>query len=252
MQILFYTYRLFIKILAFIGLGVIMSGCTSHITQPIPQFNWQPQVQDVSKKINLALIKPVYKAESGFLFYKNNKYLKLFLGSLQTDLQKGLLAKGITVTGAFGSFDEMTFPNKQATDLVLVPEVTLVLDGNFSENKEQPLGTDGSKSIDIKGLITFSGFTTFTLIEPISEQKIWIKRVNLPEQSENILTDLLIGGDGSLNPFHPNVDNRDAAFVNALNKIYPAIMQQFWNHLNADEITILKKAAKDARALKRF
>jgi hypothetical protein len=52
--------------------------------------------------------------------------------------------------------------------------------------------------------------------------------------------------------YTPNKDNRDAALVDALNGIYPTIMQQFTNYLNTDEVRMLKKSAKDARALKRF
>lgn len=252
MRISLYTSRRFIRIALLVSVGVLIQGCASHITQPMPQFNWQPQGQEAPQKINIALVNPAYKTDSSYLFYKKNKYLKLFLDSMQTDLQKGLLAKGITVNGSFESFEEMTFPNKKATDLALVPDVTLMLDGKFSENDQHPLGTDGSESIKIRGAITVSGFITFTLVEPLSEQKIWIKKVNLADESENVVADLLIMPNGSLNTVYPNVDNRDAALVNALNKIYPKIMQQFWNHLNTEEIKTLKKAAKDARDLKRF
>jgi hypothetical protein len=246
----YFLHRSYKVLILTVIFAVNLFACTSKITQPTPKFIWEPQSNAVSQNVQLALINPEFSENSEFLFYKNNKYLNIFLESLQSDLQQGMLAKGFTVNGSFDGFDEMTFPNKQATELALISNVTLILDGDFTENSKKTMAM-GGESIRTRGTLNVGGYVTFSLVEPVSEQKIWIKKVKFPDQSENIVANLLYT-DGRLNSLHGNIDNRDAALVNALNNIYPALMQKFWNHLSSDEIKMLKKSAKKARSLKRY
>ena len=141
----------------------------------------------------------------------------------------------------------MTFPNKKDAALALVPELVLIVDENYTKSYSNDSGT----YIQKEGSIKLNGFIKFTMVEPISEQKIWLKKIDLPEQEELISVDLMYSS-GNLNPMNANKDNRDAALVNMLNNIYPEAMKKFWAYLNEEEIGMMMNASKDARARKGY
>ena len=45
-------------------------------------------------------------------------------------------------------------------------------------------------------------------------------------------------------------DTQEQAFVTALNRIYPKVMQQAWTYLHPDEIMHVKQQADEVRKLK--
>jgi hypothetical protein len=219
----------------------------------MPNFSWEPPGKDKPQSLTIALVRPDFGGDSKFEpsrfsnYKSKNPYLKTFLDSLQTDLQRTLIAKGFTVTGPYENFEVMTFPEKKDAALALVPEFVLVVDERYVKSYQNPEGN----LTQLSGSINVNGFVKFTMVEPLSEQKIWIKKINLPEQTEPIDVDILMTS-GSMNPFHSNKDNRYAAFVNILNNVYPEVMHKFWNYLTPEEIELMRKASTDARARKGF
>lgn len=96
------------------------------------------------------------------------------------------------------------------------------------------------------------GFVELILVEPMSEQKMWVKKIDLPGISENIRVDLLLGSDGSFNPLWQNKDNRDAALIGMLNESYPAVFDALWRYLDPEEVRHLAKESEDARRRKGY
>ncbi len=232
------------------GIGALaFAGCTiaPKIQRADPHFTWEPPGKNAPHGFTVALVHPSFLTESKFGWYKDSRYNKTFLDSLQTDLQRVLIAKGFTVSGPYSSFDDMTFPNKKDTPLALVTSVNIILD--------QSLAQDIAKEGHIwqKGSVSGTGFIRFTMVEPMSEQKIWVKKVDIPGATRNIDVDLL-GGSGAegLNPFWHNKDNREAALVEILNEVYGIAMEKFWSYLNADEMQLMRKDAMEARKRKVF
>ncbi len=245
MNMMFFVNRIVLTLLI-----AILVGCAApqNIVQPTPHFGWESPVKSRSNNVNLALVSPNFSSHSNFGSYKGNRYLKTYLNSFQTDLQAALIAKGFSVTGPYDDFDMMTYPNKKVSNLALVPELIL----NIDENHTNTFSNDDGSYFKKEGKIHLNGFIRFTLLEPISEEKMWIKKINLPEQEEPISVDMLYTTPDRLNSLHANKDNRDAALVDMLNRIYPEVMKKFWNYLNDEEIKMIVKASKGLRAKKRY
>jgi hypothetical protein len=72
-------------------------------------------------------------------------------------LKKLSIAKGYTTAGTFSSIDEMTYSQKERASFILRP--ILYLDLNVQSEQG-----------------TMSGNVTLELMEPMSKEKIWIKR----------------------------------------------------------------------------
>lgn len=247
-----YSCRPFI-VLTLIACVALLVGCVAvppQIVQPSPNFSWEPPSKENSQNITIALVHPFFGSDAKFVSYKKNRYLNTFMDSVQTDLQRTLLAKGFTVTGPFENFEVMTFPNKKDAALALMPEFVLVLDEKYTDSYRN----DDGSYFTMKGSITMNGFIKFTVVEPLSEQKIWIKKINIEEQIENIDVDLMYSDlqSGRLNLINTNKDNRDAALVNMLNRVYVEAMQKFWSYLNTEEMEMMRKASVDARARKGY
>ncbi|MGI8521262.1 MAG: HpaA family protein [Actinomycetota bacterium] len=231
---------------------VVMSGCI--MPQPVqiqtasPEFRWEPPGKEPSQHFTVALVLANFSKESKFGAYRGKDYFKLFTGNLATDLNRALLAKGFTVAGPFASLEEMTYPDKKAAPIVLSPEVVVVLDESYSENRTTP--SFGGKRVSRKGTVTVTAFVKLLVVEPMSNQTIWLKRVEVPESSLPVEVDLLMDSEGNLNRFHNNVDNSDAVVVEVLNRLYPEVLRKFWNYLNPEEMGSMRKAAEEVRSRK--
>lgn len=234
----------------------VLWGCAGaqipQIPEPSPAFHWEPPAKAQSQNVNIALVSPRFGGEARFRpsrysDYEKSQYLSMFLDSVQTDLQRTLLAKGFAVTGPFETFNVMTFPEKKDAPLALVPEFVVVVDERYASEFQNESGN----WTKLNGTMAVSGFARFTVIEPISEQKIWVKKIDIPSQSAPIEVDLMYTS-GRLNQFNTNKDNRGAVFVGLLNAAYPEVMQKFWNYLNPEEMEMMRKASMDARARKTF
>ncbi len=185
----------------------------------------------------------MFKEQSKFGLYSGKGYLNTFLASLEVELESVLIAKGIKITGPYDELDVMTFSQKKNVDLILTPQVVLNVDEQYRVNRES------RDWVEREGTIILSGAIYFTLLEPLSQEKLWIKKVKFPSHNAFIETDLLIT-NGELNPLHPCKDNSDAVFVDILNKIYPEIMEKFWSYLDPDELNMLKQESKTIRKRK--
>jgi neuraminyllactose-binding hemagglutinin len=243
-------YFKYVVLALYAAVLVACANAPQQIIQPDPHFDWEPSSKLRNKNVNLALVSPNFSSHSTFGSYKGNNYLKTYLSAFQTDLQTTLIAKGFSLTGPYDDFDMMTYPNKKASDLAIVPELVFNIDENYSNVYNNAPGAS-IKRIKMSGNLRLNGFIKFSMVEPISEQKMWIKKINLPEQEEIITVDLVYY-IGALDHLHANKDNRDAALVNMLNKIYPEVMKKFWSYLDDEEIKMMVKASKNVRAKKRY
>ena len=232
---------------------LVSTGCLTarppRIAEPTPNFSWEPPSKEPSSGMSISMVTPALSSESKLGSYNQNKYFEMFMRSLQGDLERTLLAKGFIVKGPFRSLDDMTYPDKKAAPLTLFPEVVLVLNESYTLNVAEP-GPFGSQSVRRQGTVAASGLVKFTVIEPMSVQKIWLKKVDLPQATSTIDVDLFMDETGRLNQFHDNRDNSDAAVIDVLNKAYPEIMQKFWSYLNGEEIAAMRRSADEVRARK--
>lgn len=246
------------KVYAIALLVILVSmGCLTarppRIAEPTPNFSWEPPSKEPSSGMSISLVNPALSSESKLGSYNQNKYFEMFMRSLQGDLERTLLAKGFTVKGPFRSLDDMTYPEKKAAPLTLFPEVVLVLNESYTLNVDvaEDHGLLGrTRSVRRQGTVAASGLVKFTIVEPMSVQKIWLKKVDLPQATSTIDVDLFMDETGRLNQFHDNRDNSDAAVIDVLNRAYPEIMQKFWSYLNGEEIAAMRRSADEVRARK--
>jgi hypothetical protein len=168
---------------------------------------------------------------------------------MRSDLEKVLVAKGFKVTGPFDSLDMMTFPEKRGANLTLTPTVELTMDGRLTR---QTLGMGGLVPNKDEGILSVGGWVSLIMLEPLSGEKMWIKRVEVQSVQEPYVVSYTILVRQGQRVQNILSDTRPSAYTTALNRIYPKIMEGAWTYFHPDEVVLTKRQADEVRERKRY
>lgn len=257
----------------FIGLfstiGFILACAPEHRITPMPTshwndnyfYNYEPpkKMAAVSVNANVIVVNPFYKeAESAFADTTYAKVGKGFSKSMGVDLDKIIVAKGMTAVGPYLTLDDVTYPDKKNADLTLAPRVFLTTDAKLGNSYQREY--NGIGHLEKAFTMKVGGWVAFEMREPLSGQKMLVKKLELEEKEvrgveiyqaiavrKNQYGHVLEWGEGKL-----LYSGRAEALADALKEYYPIIMQKAWTYLNTDEILDLKEKTKEIRARKVF
>lgn len=277
--------KICLQITAFVGLGIWMIGMPGCVTPtpppPLPQSAWGekyafsyqlPAGEEVkppnSVPVTIAVVNPSYKVTESILWTQLYRHVGAgFSASMGSDLDKILIAKGLTTTGPYPSLDEITYSQKKDAALTLAPEVFITAEiKNINEPRQigynvgMPNGQANARS-DQDFAMSVTGWISFIMEEPLSGEKMWIKKLELDPVSVQgvVVTEMIpqVGpdqcGDQVVNGYRPGkilYDGRPDAMADALKKMYPVIMAQFDKYIDPAELVQLKQQSKEIRASK--
>ncbi|MGB4600650.1 MAG: hypothetical protein WBI04_11860 [Trichlorobacter sp.] len=246
-------------------------------------YRYDPPAQKKAASVpaTIIVVDPYYKeADSTLANPTYSKVAKGFASSMGVDTDKVLIAKGMTSKGPFATVDEITYSDKKVSDLAIVPKVFLTADSRYI-TKWQVEGNYlyDEQIVDVMSRefeMKIGGWVSFVMQEPLSGQKMWIKRLELPEtvvkgieyfraipQYETRVNydpgflfvpptkneyKVLVGH----NPGEILYDGKKEALADAIKQMYPEIMGKLWTYVDTDEIISLKEKVKEIRDLKRF
>jgi hypothetical protein len=161
--------------------------------------------------------------------------LKEFDLAIKKEFEAMMVNRGFNTMG-FQNINDMTYPQKQSCNLVLIPEF------NFSINSDIE-SQEKNKEI---GKATLNGDIILNMIEPLSGQKVWMKRISLKPELFPFKTmkRFDLGWD--------YWDNRPQRLAGALSKFFTQVMQTSWGYFSPEEIEVMKKHSDDIRKLKRY
>ncbi len=112
-------------------LVLALMGCATappqKATPQAPLFQWDPPERALPKSadVTFALVSPRYSQDEPWTkFWPFTDFSR----NLGHDFEEMLTAKGYSFRGPFATYDEMTFPDKDGSDLVLQPSLDITLD----------------------------------------------------------------------------------------------------------------------------
>jgi hypothetical protein len=249
------------------SLGFISGCATTPANTPLPASRWNgnyaysydpaQKTPPASVKASLIVVNPFYKeAESTFVDAAYAKVGKGFSKSMGVDLDKIIIAKGMTATGPYETLDDITYPDKKGSDITLAPRVFLTSETKFADTVEREYL--GVGHMEKPFTMKIGGWVAYEMREPLSGQKMWVKKLELENKEVSgseiyeavaLRTDsygaVLQWGEGKL-----KYSGREEALANALREYYPAIMEKAWVYLNTEEILDLKEKTKEIRERK--
>jgi hypothetical protein len=217
----------------------------------------------------MAIVSPSFAQDNEFAI-KHDPVAKGFTRSLGIDLDKLLIAKGMTVTGPYESLDMMTYPDKKNADLSLTPGI--ILNATVKEGEWTRSGNNLVRPVQV----VMDGSVALVMREPLSSEKIWIKKIPLQSVSKSgqivvkqqvvqigdssrlagrkkvSLLDLMEASQVEIRPGDIIVDGAEEAMADCIQDMYKPIMDTAWNYINGEEIKVLKGKADEVRKLKRY
>ena len=280
------------KLLAGLFLCVWLGPVSCHPTQyaRLPTSSWGDRFAYVYEPpqgprptpvpVTVMVVNTEYRVtESALALDLYSKVGKGFSSSMGVDLDKVLINKGLTTKGPFHAFEEVTYYDKKSSGLALeskiwintevknptdwiqswytgVPEQTGV---------EQVRGRGGVRvvsAVQRQVTVKSTGWIAFVLNDPVSHEKLWIKRLELEPnevQAQEIYADRPVYVDDGcggrrLVGHNPSdiilYDGKVDAMATALKKYYPTIMEKFQTYLDIEELQVLQKQGQEIRAKK--
>jgi hypothetical protein len=169
--------------------------------------------------------------------------------AVQKDYEGMLVARGFPTMGPFANVDDMTYPQKTACNLIIVPEFA-----------QRTVATPSQVILDlIEGTVTFHTEIVLTVYEPLSKEKLWIKRFTceskpyLYKVKYNIeAVNDSAGNKTGVQRKGITWDNRQAGFAQACMDLYQEFMNKSWAYFSPEEMAVLKQNSDEIRAKKRF
>ncbi len=232
-----------------------------------PKFSFEPPSVE-TKKLNIVLgiVAPSYdtkvlelpvavRAEDRL---RMRNVIDLFSRSMASDFERMVIARGFNFKGPFKSLDYMTYPDKKESDLTLTPKIVITTtDGARRAGGGMFLLASRDNGFLLAShdscVLTVSGFIEMIILEPLSGEKMWIKKIDFEPVSVNCKFSYDLKDKGKITQrIEVKVDTRPDALGAALERIYPAVMDTAWRYFHPDEVKRLKQESQEIRERKRY
>jgi len=154
---------------------IVWDGCstpssTQKETQYVPSFDFTPPSTAApgSATVTFAIVNVLYSEMQPWTGVYPFTEVSRNMG---LDFQEIVSARGFNVRGPFNTYDEITFPDKNASDLVLEPKLEIRLEILNPKNHRhvQIIGPD---EYSMSGQAAISGRVTLSLMESLSRERM--------------------------------------------------------------------------------
>ncbi len=243
-------------IIALAASVVLLNGCrppqTKREVKPYvpPNFDFTPPSNAPvgSADITLAIVNASYSEEKDWTRVWPFTDISR---NMARDFVEIVNARGFTVRGPFVSYDEMIFPDKQGSDLVLQPWVEMTLEfRNVTVKEELPplLSLQTRSKYSLKGEAVIGGRVTLSLLESLSKERMWSKSIEIPSglipwEAEKQYwvrpTQIDLSDNGVARPIGITME-----------ALYAKIMRTAWDYLHPEELKMVKKQAQEIKKKK--
>jgi hypothetical protein len=239
-----------------------------------PNFKYHSGDSGQRLDMTVGIVNPVFANESTRSAYLGDPVVKNMLRALGANFNDVLIAKGFKTIGPFTTVEDMSFPDKKSSDLLLYaqfdydvlvkPKAKEAAAPPPPEEKSGMLGgmlklNDANakaapppppvKRCDIS--VGVNGNVQFLAIEPLSKEKFFNKTLELTGPSENVPDQ---AGD-SCNGGAPS-DSASQELKNAWAKAHETVFQMSMKaldtYINGQEFVALKKQSQEVRDKKSY
>jgi|SRR5450631_442391 len=247
------------------------SGCAAPQQQvpatPAYQPNFSYSAVNTGKKMKftIGVLDPQFKGDASMRQPQKDPVYKAMLSAMDASFSEMLIAKGFDTKGPFPSLNDMNYPDKKGSELLLYAELDFDVNAEPGKVRQAPadsqfmsvlnnLSDDKHKS-DPKNqmcdvTVTVAGNMQFIALEPLSNQKMWNKRLDVTRAGE-----VLPGQrgrycvSGRLEDATQEVKN---ARAKAFEVLYQDSMKVLDNYISGEEFQGLRGMVKEVREKKAY
>ena len=219
---------------------VVLAGCVPTTVEPEPpravvNFDYTPPAEAVPGSADATF------AVVGTNFDTPIPLFKTFASNMPKDFGEILTARGFGVRGPFITYNDMTYSDKEGSDITLSAEVEF-----NSDTSQIQYSTFGVPS----GSVTVKCHINLIVSESITNEKLWTKSIAITPFTVNLKSRYVYETRVSLATLLVN-DNRFYSDVSiALEAQYTEIMNKIYGYLDPKEMTVVTKAARELREKK--
>lgn len=267
-----YTMKL-ISLTAFVTIAFLAVGIQSCATNEgsmrtyLPTFSWTPRDEAPANSANMAIaiVAPVYGTGQVWAL---QQAFGGFSSSTNVGFQNLLTSKGFTIQGPFDSYDAMTFQDKKACELAIYPSLAVTVEFSnvaWHEGIGSVLlgSSNGPFKYKLEGDVVVGGKVTLIGLEPMTNQKMWVKDIVLPDTTIHVNSQMEYLGSGQYEPQVqligvevPKVFLTDAGIevpvAKALEVYFDKILSTASRYVDVEEMHNLEKQVKEIRAKAQF
>lgn len=208
-----------------------------------PKFTYSPSSSGEKIDVTIGLVSPQFTRP-----FEMNDVMRNYVSGIKSGFDELLSAKGFNITGPFDSVDIMTYPEKKGADLILYPEVDAYMSKKVERTGSRDDGNpwSGSRIVMLCDItLSVTGNISFIVKEPLSGEKMWIKRLEVTEPSQTFhLEGESCEGDSSVELKNAMAKMTESTFT--------AVMQALDKYVNGEEFVMLKKQAAELREKKAY
>lgn len=183
-----------------------------------------------------------------------------FSKSMKNDFLAMTTCKGFSSRGPFNSYDEMVFPERIGSDLVLVPELNVKV-AVQSTSESVPLtvgnffsalfGQSKNSDIILKGTATISGRVTLAIKESVTNTRMWTRNIEVAQEQIEFIGERRYAfgtPQSTLNQYALGDNGLARVLAPKLQAIYGRVLLASWNNLDTREMELVKKQSLEPRA----
>jgi hypothetical protein len=244
-----------------------LAGCATIPQQPMQQPISQP-VQQIEKyeakfdyttlgetaaprsaEVTFTILNALFKTKGSLAWFASQQFVNL-PDTIKQDLQKILIAKGLSVLGPYTSYDLIPFQDKKDIDLLLIP--TIELSAKLKDQNEQLENYWAWQSPTIQtGNAEISGNINIEMREIVTRELMWVKSIPFKEFEFPYLVRIPWGKGhipGKLYNYDPIIDG----MAKGVEQQYPQMMATIYKLIDSEEMKIIKKQAHELKVKKGY
>ncbi|MCZ0944366.1 MAG: hypothetical protein OXJ53_15030 [Gammaproteobacteria bacterium] len=232
---------------------------TPQATRNAPVFDYTPPESDRGNvDITLAVVGSRFEAPAPVFW--------TFAANMSKDFVEVLNAIGFRVQGPFDSYDQMTFPQKEGSELILSAEYDFSYDTSALQATSDTGGAllgaliFGSQSSSdspryrFSGPVTVRSRVTLVLYESLSRERMWTKSLSF-EPIQVALQGTYAFPDRSLPSLEAILSQEDQFYNDLSTQLearYQEAMRSTYAYLDPKEVAMVSRQADSLRQRKRY
>ena len=240
------------------------------------QYSYLPkQSQSSPSGYNVGIIDPEVtkdiNTDSAYgFFYKavEKEYDDKFKTAFSNGLEKILMSKGVTVSGPFKSYSDMTYPERSRCSFIIEPKVRFVVKQDISfgeaaallDDYEGPNGESNYTYFKNGFTLTISAEMEYVILDPLTHEKLERHTIKMdPISKKNNTLRIKFNrnrDDYNYYPLHyhdsSNYFNEEALLGKITDDLYASLMSKVDKLTSIEELAHLKKYKDELKEKKRY
>lgn len=228
-------------------------GTTAPVTPAYqPKFSYAASPTGQKLDVTVGIVAPQLSTQSRTYVqrHQNDEVVRNMISAVASTFAEMLSAKGFNTKGPFPSTNDMTFPDKKGSDLLMFPEFDfdVSLKPEHLAQKAQAIGilTGETSVVECDMVVSVAGNIQFVVTEPLTGERMWIKRVDVSGANQ-VVNGQRAGCQGG--PISQETRN---AWLKAHETLYQTTVAALGSYVNGEEFQGLKRQSQELRAKKTY